>query len=88
MLDKVAVEREVTTGRLERAVAVGNTVEADVGINVGADVGANVSGARANVGADVGANVGADIEEDSDHYLIVQNSSYCFHDRISAYIRY
>ena len=53
MLDKLAVERDLTTGRLETIVAEGDAVGADVGINVGDDVGINV-------GADVGINVGAD----------------------------
>ena len=80
MLDKLAVERDVTTGRVGKIVAEDNTVDADVGIDVGADVGINVGadvginvGADVdmNVGADVGASVAADIEEDTDHHLIV-----------------
>ena len=56
MLDKLAVERYETIGRVDAINTVGDTV----GINVGADVGTNVG---ADVGADVGTNVGADGEK-------------------------
>ena len=68
MLDKLAMERDETAGRVEAMMAVGSTVGAlvgtDAGINVVADVGTDV-------GALVGINVGAVIEGGRGRYLIV-----------------
>ena len=63
VLDKLAVERDKTAGRVEAiSIAPDNTVGADVDINVGALVGINV-------GAEEGISVGDKVEdEDIDHY--------------------